>query len=141
MPPLILTDCQPDASGAGLVCYWPALAEVCSASARSPSGVGVVDEVAVDLLGVPLEELGVPHGNLGVPPGELVVPPGELVVPLGELGVPLGELVVPPGELGVGEVARNRGWQATGVGTGTDIGLGSLLVGGTSDTKELMSLL
>ena len=122
-----MTDCQPDASGAGLECYWLALAEVCSASARSPSGVGVVDEVAVDLLGVPLEELGVPHGNLGVPPGELVVP--------------LGELVVPPGELGVGEVARNRGWEATGVGTGTDIGLGSLLVGGTSDTKELMSLL
>ena len=120
------------------MCYWPALAEVCSASARSPSGVGVVDEVAVDLLGVPL---GFPLGNLGVPLEDLGVPPGELVVPLGELGVPLGELVVPPGELGVGEVARNRGWQATGVGTGTDIGLGSLLVGGTSDTKELMSLL
>ena len=110
MPPLILTDCQPDASGAGLECYWPALAEACSASARSPSGVGVVDEVAVDRLGVPL-------------------------------GFPLGNLGVPPGKLGVGEVARNRGWQATGVGTGTDIGLGSLLVGGTSDTKELMSLL
>ena len=99
------------------MCYWPALAEVCSASARSPSGAGAVDEVAVDRLGVPLG------------------------FPLGNLGVSLEELGVPPGELGVGEVARNRGWQATGVGTGTDIGLGSLLVGGTSDTKELMSLL
>ena len=77
------------------MCYWPALAEVCSASARSPSGAGAVDEVAVDRLGVPLGELGVPLGKLGVPPGELGVPPGELVVSLGELGV--------------GEVARNRG--------------------------------
>ena len=128
-----MTDCQPDASGAGLGCYWPALAEVCSALARSPSGAGAVDEVAVDRLGVPL-------GNFGVPLEELGVPLEELVVPLGKLGVPPGELGVPPGELGVGEVARNRGWQATGVGTGTDIGLGSLLVGGTSDTKELISL-
>ena len=108
------------------MCYWPALAEVCFALARSPSGAGAEDEVAVDRLGVPL-------GNFGVPLG-------ELVLPLEELGVPPGELVAPLGELGVGEVARNRGWQATGVGTGTDIGLGSLLVGGTSDTKELMSL-
>ena len=135
-----MTDCQPDASGAGLGCYWPALAEVCSALARSPSGAGAVDEVAVDLLGVPPGNLGVPLGKLGVPLEELGVPLEELVVPLGKLGVPPGELGVPPGELGVGEVARNRGWQATGVGTGTDIGWGSLLVGGTSDTKELISL-
>ena len=83
-----MTACQPDGSGADLGCYWPALAEVCSALARSPSGAGAVDEVAVDRLGVPLGELG---------------------VPLGELGVPLGKLGVPPGELGVGEVARNKG--------------------------------
>ena len=115
------------------MCYWPALAEVCSALARSPSGAGAVDEVAVDRLGVPLGNFGVPLGELGVPLGKLGVPPGEL-------GVPPGELVVSLGELGVGEVARNRGWQATGVGTGNDIGSGSLLVGGTSNTKELISL-